>query len=189
MSVLQQMRLQAMAHAMAEAQRNSLAFRMPENVADDRVYNVIDISLKLWDVPNGLWEIAAMGKLALGASAAATVSTEAIAASEMAAQAAAASGGGKIASALTFSEAVAVAGPLVAYVGLWSVSVHLTSKPSRRSHAMPRAAVLPKAFWSAPMVGGLTGRGTSQCRRKWPSMTTGYPALKTLQTTLTAWVS
>src|SRR5262249_12212773 len=80
----------AMANALAESRRNSLAVRMPEveNVADDKVYTVLDISLKVWDVLNGLLEIAATVKAAAGAWSAATVSAEAIAASEAAAQAA-----------------------------------------------------------------------------------------------------
>jgi hypothetical protein len=111
---------QAMANAMAEARRKSLAVRMPENIADDGVYTAIDISLKVWDVLTGLLEIAGAVKLVAGASAAAKVSVEAIAASEAAAQAAATVGvSSKVTTALTVGEAISLAGPLVAYVGLW----------------------------------------------------------------------
>src|SRR5262249_38757149 len=115
-------KIMAMANALAESRRNSLAVRMPdvENVANDQVYTVLDISLKVWDVLNGLLDIAAAVKAAAGAWSAATVSAEALAASEAAAQAIATVGlGTKVTAALTFSEAVALAGPLVAYVGLW----------------------------------------------------------------------
>lgn len=117
---LEYAKTQAMAKALQESRRNSLAFRLPENIADDKIYTVIDISLKVWDVLNGLLEIAAAVKLAAGASAAATVSAEAIAATEMAAQAAATIGvSSKVTAALTVGEAVTIAGPLVAYVALW----------------------------------------------------------------------
>ena len=89
MEAVEKFKAQQMAKALAESRRNSLVVRMPENIADDKLYTVIDISLKVWDVLNGLLEIAATVKLAAGASAAATVSAEAIAASEAAAQAAA----------------------------------------------------------------------------------------------------
>jgi hypothetical protein len=114
------MKAQAMAKALAESRRNSLAVRMPENVADDKLYTVIDIGLKVWDVLNGLLEIAATVKLVAGASAAAKISVEAIAASEAAAQAAATVGvSSKVTTALTIGEAMTLAGPLVAYIGLW----------------------------------------------------------------------
>jgi hypothetical protein len=122
MEAVEKWKVQAMAKALAESRRNSLAVRMPEveNVADSRAYKVIDISLKVWDVLNGLLEIAATVKLAAGASAAATVSAEAIAATEAAAQAAATVGlSSKVTAALTIGEAITLAGPLVAYVGLW----------------------------------------------------------------------
>jgi hypothetical protein len=115
-------KVQAMANALAQSRRNSLVVRMPEveNVADDKVYTVIDISLKVWDVLNGLLEIAATVKAAAGAWSAATVSAEAIAASEAAAQAAATVGvSSKVTAAFTVGEAVALAGPLVAYIALW----------------------------------------------------------------------
>ena len=120
LDVMDTMKAQAMAKALAESRRNSLAVRMPDNVADDKIYTVIDISLKVWDVLNGLLEIAAAVKLAAGASAAATVSAEAIAASEAAAQAAATVGlSTKVTTALTVGEAITLAGPLVSYIGLW----------------------------------------------------------------------
>jgi hypothetical protein len=118
--VLENAKVEAMARALQESRRNSLAFRMPENIADDQVYTVIDISLKVWDVLNGLLEIVGAVKLAAGASSAATISAEAIAASEMAAQAAATVGvSTKVTTALTAAEAITLAGPLVAYIGLW----------------------------------------------------------------------
>jgi hypothetical protein len=122
MEAVEKWKVEAMAKALAESRRRSLAVRMPEldNVADSRAYKVIDISLKVWDVLNGLLEIAATVKLAAGASAAATVSAEAIAATEAAAQAAATVGlSSKVTAALTIGEAITLAGPLVAYVGLW----------------------------------------------------------------------
>lgn len=121
MEAVEKFKAQQMAKALAESRRNSLVVRMPENIADDKLYTVIDISLKVWDVLNGLLEIAATVKLAAGASAAATVSAEAIAASEAAAQAAATVGLGssKVTAALTLGEAMTLAGPLVAYIGLW----------------------------------------------------------------------
>ena len=122
MESAQKAKAQAMAGALAESRRNSLAWRMPEieNVADDKIFTVIDISLKVWDVLNGLLEIAAAVKAAAGAWSAATVSAEAIAASEAAAQAAATVGvSSKVTVALTAAEAITLAGPLVAYVGLW----------------------------------------------------------------------
>jgi hypothetical protein len=89
LDAVERVKAQKMARAMAEARRNSLKFRIPENIADDNVSKTIDISLKVWDVLNGLLEIAATAKLAVGAWGAAKISVEAIAASEAAAQAAA----------------------------------------------------------------------------------------------------
>lgn len=122
MEAVEKAKVEAMAKALAESRRRSLAVRMPavENVADSTAYKAIDISLKVWDVLNGLLEIAATVKLAAGASAAATVSAEAIAATEAAAQAAATVGlSSKVTVALTIGEAITLAGPLVAYIGLW----------------------------------------------------------------------
>lgn len=120
MSYFEQLKVQAMARAMQEAHRSSLAYRMPEVVPDDKLYQAIDISLKVWDVLNGLLEVAAISKLAVGAWGSAKISAEAIAASEMAAQAAATAGlSSKVTTALTAGEAMAIAGPLVAYIGLW----------------------------------------------------------------------
>jgi hypothetical protein len=112
-------KVQAMAKALAEARRNSLAVRIPETF-DDRTFVTISISLKLWDVLTALLEIVPALKLIAGAKAAATVSAEAIAASEAAAQAAATVGvSSKVTTALTAGEAISLAGPLVAYIGLW----------------------------------------------------------------------
>jgi hypothetical protein len=120
MSFFEEWKIQAMARALQESRRNSLAVRMPDNIADDNVYTAIDISLKVWDVLNGLLEIVGAVKLAAGASSAATISAEAIAATEMAAQAAATvSVSSKVTTALTLGEAVTLAGPLVAYIALW----------------------------------------------------------------------
>jgi hypothetical protein len=122
MEAVEKWKVQAMAKALAESRRNALCMRMPEvdNVADSKVYTVIDISLKVWDVLNGLLEIAATVKAAAGAWSAATISAEAIAASEAAAQAAATAGlSSKVTTALTVGEAVTLAGPLVAYIALW----------------------------------------------------------------------
>jgi hypothetical protein len=120
MNIFDQWKVQAMAKAMQEAHRGSLAFRMPENIADNNAYTAIDISLKVWDVLNGLLEIAAGMKMIGTSFGAAKISVEAIAASEMAAQAAATAGlSTKVTTALTMGEAMAIAGPLVAYIGLW----------------------------------------------------------------------
>jgi hypothetical protein len=121
LEMINQAKAQAMAKALAESRRNSLVVRMPDNIADDKLYTAIDITLKVWDVLNGLIEIAGAVKLAIGAKAAATVSAEAIAASEAAAQAAAMTAGvsSKVTATLTVGEALTLAGPLVAYIGLW----------------------------------------------------------------------
>jgi hypothetical protein len=111
---------QAMAKALAEARRNCLAQRVPENVANDSAYNAIDLSLKVWDVLSGLLEIAGTVASWKAAWVGAKISTEAIAASEAAAMASAAAGGStKVTLALTAGEAMTLAGPLVAYIGLW----------------------------------------------------------------------
>ena len=60
MEAVEKAKVEAMAKALAESRRRSLAVRMPavENVADSTAYKAIDISLKVWDVLNGLLEIA-----------------------------------------------------------------------------------------------------------------------------------
>lgn len=119
-SIINFAKQQAMNKALIEARRNSLTVRMPENIADSDTYTVIDISLKVWDVLSNLLEIAATVKSIGTAWSAATVSVDAIAASEAAAVATAAAGGStKVTVALTAAEAMTLAGPLVAYIGLW----------------------------------------------------------------------
>jgi hypothetical protein len=118
--VIQRSKAMAMAKALAEARRNSLAFRMPKSPADSTTYTVIDISLKIWDVLTGLLDMSAAIWAIGGAKAAATVSLEALEASEAAAQASAlAAGGTNVSTAMTVGEAIELGGPLVAYIGLW----------------------------------------------------------------------
>ena len=120
LDAIERHKIQAMAKALAEARRNSLAVRVPENIVDDRAHIAINISLKLWDVLTCLLEIVPAVKLIAGAKAAATISAEAIAASEAAAHAAATVGvSSKLTTALTVGEAITLAGPLVSYIGLW----------------------------------------------------------------------
>lgn len=164
-------KVEAMAKALTESRRRSLAVRMPEleNVADSRAYKVIDISLKVWDVLNGLLEIAAMAKMAAGASAAATVSAEAIAATEAAAQAAATAGlSTKVTVGFTLGNVMALAGPLVAYVGLWVGlgAPYLEIKQKIAQDQVQRGiahGVLIGAFGRSPETarGFLLRRGTS----------------------------
>jgi len=156
MDALNQARAQAMAKALADARRNSLSFRVPDNIADNGVYTALDISLKVWDVLTGLLEIAGAVKLAAGAGAAANISVEAIAASEAAAQAAATVGvSSKVTTAFTVGEAITLAGPLVAYVGLW-VSLAAPYLEVKQQFAQDRAkrgvahGVLVGAFGHSP---------------------------------------
>jgi hypothetical protein len=118
--LMEKKKAEAMAAALFKARQNSLRVRIPENVVDDRAFNAISIGLKTWDVLTCLLDIAAAVKLAAGASAAAQISVEAIAANEAAAVAVASAGGGtNFAAALTVAEAVSLAGPIVAWAGLW----------------------------------------------------------------------
>jgi hypothetical protein len=119
MDMIERAKAQAMARELAKARAKSLVVRIPENVANDSAAAAIDLSLKVWDVLTGLLEIASTVKLVAGASAAAKISLEAIAANEAAAMAAASAGSGKVTMALTVGEAMTLAGPLVAYIGLW----------------------------------------------------------------------
>ncbi len=150
------MKADRMRQALVQSKRNSLSVRIPENVADDQIYAGMDLSLKVWDVLNGLIEIASTAKLAVGASGAAKISLEAIAANEAAAIAAAGAGaGGKVTVALTAAEAVTLAGPLVAYVGLW-VGLGAPYLEARQKIAEDRArrgvahGVLVGAFGHSP---------------------------------------
>jgi hypothetical protein len=153
---MEQMKAQAMAKALADARRNSLVVRVPDTVGDDRAYIAISISLKLWDVLTGLLELVPAIKLIAGANAAATISAEAIAASEAAAQAAATVGvSSKVTAAFTAGEAISLAGPLVAYIGLW-VALGAPYLQVKQAYAEERArrgvahGVLIGAFGHSP---------------------------------------
>jgi hypothetical protein len=154
--MMEKAKVQAMAKALAEARRNSLLVRVPENIVDDGAFNAISISLKLWDVLTCLLELVPAIKLIAGASAAATVSAEAIAAGEVAAQAAATVGvSSKVTAVLTAGEAITLAGPLVAYIGLW-VALGAPYLQVKQAYAEDRArrgvahGVLVGAFGHSP---------------------------------------
>jgi hypothetical protein len=106
---------------LTNARRNRLAVKIHdlESFGETGAGAYVDLSLKIWDVLEGLMNIAGAAS-AIATVGAVNISTEALEAVEYAREASfLASGSSEIMEALTISEIMELAGPVVSFIALW----------------------------------------------------------------------
>jgi hypothetical protein len=122
MSTLDEFKKRRQIEILTNARRNRLAVKIHnlESLGESEgPAAYIDLSLKVWDVLEGLMNIVGAAS-AIAAVGAARISTEALEAIEYAREASfLASGSSEIMEALTISEIMELAGPVVSFIALW----------------------------------------------------------------------
>jgi hypothetical protein len=122
MAALDEIKKKRQIEILANARRNRLAVKIHnlESLGEsERAAGYLDLSLKVWDVLEGLMDIAGAAS-AIASLGAVRISAEALEAVEYAKQASfLASGSSEIMEALTLSEIMELAGPVVSFIALW----------------------------------------------------------------------
>ena len=122
LKVLDDIKKKRLIQIVANSRKNRLAVKIKDLEAlseSESAAHYIDLSLKVWDVLSGLMDIAG-ATAAIATVGAVKISTEALEAINYAREAAfLASGSTEIMEALTISEIMELAGPVISFIALW----------------------------------------------------------------------